>query len=96
MKDLYDESEFQEGKYLFGYQDWQYLFSYSGTVLDFEFYYRFEKLQNNRIRVRLREEVAGSESCTDALNTIDEAKEYVEQYKEKLMTLVSCEESLDF
>ncbi len=96
MKELYDESEFQEGKYLFDYQDWQYLFSYSGTVLDFEFYYRFEKLQNNRIRVRLIEEVAGSESFTDALRTIDEAKEYVEQYKEKLMTLVSCEESLDF
>lgn len=96
MKDLYDEPEFQEGKYLFGYQDWQYLFSYSGTVLDFEFYYRFEKCADDRIRVRLREEVAGSESCTDALRTIDEAKEYVEQYKEKLMTLVSCEESLDF
>lgn len=88
MNNWYDEPEFQ---------DWLHLYSYYGVILDFEFYYRFEEHAGELIKVRFRDEVAGAESLTDdGFKTIDEAREYVEQYKEKLMKLAAYEEQLDF
>ena len=84
----YNEPEFQE---------WQHLYSYCNAILDFEFYYKFEEYPEGYVRVKFRDEVMGAESCADhGLRTIEEAREYVEQYKEKLMKLASYEEQLDF
>lgn len=78
-------------------QDWQYLYSYYGVILDFEFYYKFEEYPEGYIRVKFRDEAAGVENYTDnGLRTIEEAREYVGQYKEKLMKLTAYEEQLNF
>ena len=79
------------------FQTWGHLFSYHGDFLNFEVYYRFEESPEGYVRVKFREEVMGSESCSDnGLRTIEEAREYVKQFKEKLMKLASYEQELGF
>lgn len=88
MRSWYNEPEFQ---------DWQYLISYDGAILDLEVYYKFEEYPAGYIRVKFRDEVMGAERCTDnGLRTIEEAREYVDQYEEKLSKLVNYEQDLGF
>lgn len=86
MQSWYNEPEFQ---------DWQYLISYDGAFLDLEIYYKFDEYPAGYIRVKFKDEVKGAERYADPLRTIDEAREYVDQYEEKLVKLVAYEQELD-
>lgn len=88
MRDWNNEPEFQT---------WRHLFSYYGDFLDFEVYYRFEESPEDHIKITIGDDVSGSDSTiSDSFTTIDDARAYIEQFKEKLMKLASYEEQLDF
>lgn len=88
MTNWYNEPEFQ---------DWQYLISYDGAIFNIEIYYKFEEYPAGYIRVNCRDEVRGAERCTEnSFATIEEAREYVDKYEEKLNKLVAYEQELDF
>lgn len=88
MTNWYNEPEFQ---------DWNQLFLYAGAVIELVIDYKFEEYPEGYIRVKFRDEAAGVENYTDnGLRTIEEAREYIEQYKEKLMKLAAYEQELEF
>lgn len=79
------------------FQKWQHLITYYGDVLNFVFYYKLEEHLKGHIRVRFIDEASDLEAVSDdEFRTIEEAREYVEQYKEKLMKLIDYEKQLDF
>lgn len=79
------------------FQDWQGLFLYGGKLLVFVIYYKFEEYRADNIRIKFRDDALGVEDYNDnVFRTIEEAREYIEQYREKLMKLVAYEQELDF
>lgn len=79
------------------FQEWQYLGAYYGTILDFNLYYIFEEYSEGFIKVKFRDVVMDQEFYSDStMKTIEEAREYINQYEEKLNKLASYEESLGF
>lgn len=86
--DWYNEAEFQE---------WQYLGAYYGTILDFNLYYIFEEYPEGFIRVKIRDVDMNPVFYSDhKMRTVEEAREYINQYEEKLNKLSAYEESLGF
>lgn len=88
MRDWYNEVEFQE---------WQYLLSYYGMILNFNLYYKFDEYPAGNIRVKFRDADTNQEFYSEnKMRTIEEAREYIDQYEQKLLKLAECEEQLGF
>lgn len=88
MRDYRNEVEFQE---------WQYLSAYYGMFLDFNLYYIFEEYPEGFIRVKIRDVDMNPVFYSDhKMRTVEEAREYIDQYEEKLLKLTEYEKQLAF
>lgn len=71
--------------------EWQYLYSYCGQIVDVEFYYEIIK-KDNGYWLSLREEVGGSTMVTDSLfNNKSEIEEYLNNLIKQLEKLAEVD-----
>ena len=75
------------------FNEWQHLITYTGSIVDVEFYYKLEEAEFG-MKVKMREEVDGWEEYLGRYPTLHDAMNAVEEYKEKVEKLAKFEEEL--
>lgn len=75
------------------FNEWEYLITRTGSIVDVEFYYKLEE-DTFGIKAKIREEGYGWEEYLGIYPTLHDAMNAVEEYKEKVEKLAKFEEEL--